>query len=269
MRERYGVEPSQVPDLIALRGDPSDAIPGANGIGAVSAADLLRRYGTLEGVIEHAVELTPRQRESVIGAADDLRGYLQVATMRRDLPVPELPDSELDAERAAAGPRRAGSASCRAASAGACGLALDSLRMRPDSLLIRGAGDRGRRGALAGPRSLDVVRALGEQDFAVRTRGVANERPRRRRCSASSSRRRCATFASGMTAWSIICIAVLQQGSVLVIPDSGYYEVELLAAGPLAASASRRAATAPPMPTAFAEACRGPRSRSSRPRPTP
>jgi DNA polymerase-1 len=102
VRERYGIEPSQVTDLIALRGDPSDAIPGARGIGAVSAADLLRRFGTLEGVIEHASELTPRQRESVLGAADDLRRYREVATMRRDLPVPELPDADLDAERAAA-----------------------------------------------------------------------------------------------------------------------------------------------------------------------
>jgi DNA polymerase-1 len=101
VRERYGVSAAQVPELIALRGDPSDAIPGAKGIGAVSAAELLRRYDTLEGVIAHAAELTPRQRESVTTAADELRGYLQVATMRRDLQVPELPDSELDAERAA------------------------------------------------------------------------------------------------------------------------------------------------------------------------
>ena len=101
VRDRYGVDAAQVPELIALRGDPSDAIPGAKGIGAVSAADLLRRYGTLEGVIEHASELTPRQRESVTSASDDLRAYLQVATMRRDLPVPELPDTRLDPERAA------------------------------------------------------------------------------------------------------------------------------------------------------------------------
>jgi DNA polymerase I len=101
VRERYGVSAAQVPDLIALRGDPSDAIPGAKGIGAVSAAELLRRYGTLEGVIAHAAELAPRQRESVTAAADELRGYLHVATMRRDLQVPELPDSALDAERAA------------------------------------------------------------------------------------------------------------------------------------------------------------------------
>ena len=102
VRERYGIEPSQVTDLIALRGDPSDAIPGARGIGAVTAAELLRRFDTLDGVIEHASELTPRQRESVLGAADDLRSYREVATMRRDLPVPELPDADLDAERAAA-----------------------------------------------------------------------------------------------------------------------------------------------------------------------
>jgi DNA polymerase-1 len=101
VRERYGIEPSQVIDLIALRGDPSDAIPGARGIGAVSAADLLRRFGTLEGVIEHASELTPRQSESVRGSADDLRRYREVATMRRDLDVPELPDAQLDVERAA------------------------------------------------------------------------------------------------------------------------------------------------------------------------
>jgi DNA polymerase-1 len=102
VHERYGIAPGQVPDLIALRGDPSDAIPGARGIGAVTAADLLRRFGTLEGVIEHADELTPRQRDSITGSADDLRRYLQVATMRRNLPVPELPDAALDASTAAA-----------------------------------------------------------------------------------------------------------------------------------------------------------------------
>jgi DNA polymerase I len=102
VRERYGIAPEQVPDLIALRGDPSDAIPGAKGIGAVSAADLLRRFGTLEGVIAHAAELTPRQRDSIVRSAEALRQYLQVATMRRDLPVPELADGQLDASRAAA-----------------------------------------------------------------------------------------------------------------------------------------------------------------------
>src|SRR5580692_9276762 len=51
VRERYGVEPGQVPDFIALRGDPSDRLPGARGVGAVGAAALLQRYGTLERII--------------------------------------------------------------------------------------------------------------------------------------------------------------------------------------------------------------------------
>ena len=85
VRERYGIEPEQVPDLIALRGDPSDNIPGARGIGQKTAAELLRRYGDLEGVIAHAAELTPRQRLAIEGSADELRGYLDVATMRRDV----------------------------------------------------------------------------------------------------------------------------------------------------------------------------------------
>jgi DNA polymerase-1 len=101
VRERYGIEPEQVTALIALRGDPSDNIPGAKGIGQKTAAELLRRYGDLDGVIAHAGELTPRQREAVAGSADDLRRYLDVAAMRRDVPI-ELPaDAELDAASAA------------------------------------------------------------------------------------------------------------------------------------------------------------------------
>src|SRR5439155_19349544 len=51
VRERYGVEPEQVPDFIALRGDSSDRIPGARGVGPKTAADLLRKYGTLEAAL--------------------------------------------------------------------------------------------------------------------------------------------------------------------------------------------------------------------------
>jgi DNA polymerase-1 len=54
VREIYGVEPRQVADFIALRGDPSDGIPGAPGIGAKTAAELLGRYGTLEGILRAA-----------------------------------------------------------------------------------------------------------------------------------------------------------------------------------------------------------------------
>jgi DNA polymerase-1 len=60
VRERYGIEPQQVPDLIALRGDPSDGLPGAPGVGAKGAAELLRQHGTLERVLEAARELENR-----------------------------------------------------------------------------------------------------------------------------------------------------------------------------------------------------------------
>src|SRR5215471_15495984 len=52
VRERYGVDPSQVPDFIALRGDPSDKIPGAPGVGAAGAVTLLERYGSLDAALK-------------------------------------------------------------------------------------------------------------------------------------------------------------------------------------------------------------------------
>ena len=52
VRERYGVEPEQVPDFIALRGDPSDKLPGARGVGPKTAASILGEYGTLEAALE-------------------------------------------------------------------------------------------------------------------------------------------------------------------------------------------------------------------------
>jgi DNA polymerase-1 len=98
--ERYGVEPEQVPDFIALRGDPSDKIPGAKGIGAKGAADLLSRYGTLEGIAEAVDELSPRQAESV--RDERLALFRRVATMDRRAPVKRPADNTLDPARAAA-----------------------------------------------------------------------------------------------------------------------------------------------------------------------
>jgi len=93
VRERYGVEPSQVPDFIALRGDPSDRIPGAAGIGPSRAAAVLRRHGTLEAALEAG---------DFPAEAEDLRRYRTIATLRRDAPVPELPDAQPDWGAAAA-----------------------------------------------------------------------------------------------------------------------------------------------------------------------
>jgi DNA polymerase-1 len=81
--ERYGVDPKQVPDFIALRGDPSDRIPGAKGVGAVGAAQLLARYRTLEAAL--ADGLFARQ-------AKDLSLYKEIATMDARAPLPRLPD---------------------------------------------------------------------------------------------------------------------------------------------------------------------------------
>jgi DNA polymerase-1 len=87
VRERYGVEPEQVPDFIALRGDSSDKIPGAPGVGPKKAADVLRQYGTLEAALD-AGRFAP--------FADDLRLYRRIAQMDADAPIPDLSDAEPD-----------------------------------------------------------------------------------------------------------------------------------------------------------------------------
>jgi DNA polymerase-1 len=83
VRQRYGVSPEQVPDFIALRGDPSDGLPGGKGIGEKTAADLLRRHGSLEGAIKGGLRETPRVRAALCGAPDELRAFLDIATLRR------------------------------------------------------------------------------------------------------------------------------------------------------------------------------------------
>jgi DNA polymerase-1 len=99
VRERYGVDPSQVVDFIALRGDPSDRIPGARGIGEKRAAELLARYGSLEAMLEEG-------RFSAEAGA--LRLFLRLATLDRAAPLPPLPDAVPDWAGAAARARELG-----------------------------------------------------------------------------------------------------------------------------------------------------------------
>ena len=101
VRERYGIDPEQVPDFIALRGDPSDGIPGAKGIGEKTAADLLRRHGSLDAAIENAVREKPSVRSALLGQADELRMFKDLATLRT-APLERPPDAETDCERGAA-----------------------------------------------------------------------------------------------------------------------------------------------------------------------
>jgi len=107
VRKRYGVPPERVPDFIALRGDPSDGIPGAKGVGEKTAADLLGRCGDLEGVIKGALRESPRLRGALRDAADELRSFKEIATLR-ELDVKPPPDSPLDHAGAAAAARERG-----------------------------------------------------------------------------------------------------------------------------------------------------------------
>ena len=93
VRARYGVDPAQVPDFIALRGDPSDKVPGAPGVGATGAATLLQRYGSLEAAL--AAGRFPAEEEN-------LRLYRSIATMNKKAPLPSLRTQKPTWDKAAA-----------------------------------------------------------------------------------------------------------------------------------------------------------------------
>src|SRR6266568_6025479 len=92
VRERYGVDPKQVPDFIALRGDPSDKLPGARGIGPKGAAEILHQYGTLEDAIAAG---------RFASEAEQLRSFRSIATMDASAPLPRLHDQRPTWVRAA------------------------------------------------------------------------------------------------------------------------------------------------------------------------
>lgn len=83
VRERYDVEPEQVPDFIALRGDPSDKLPGAPGVGPKGAAQILHEHGSLEAALA-AGRFAP--------IAEELRLYRRIATLDASAPLPPLED---------------------------------------------------------------------------------------------------------------------------------------------------------------------------------
>ena len=99
VRERYGVEPQQVPDFIALRGDPSDRIPGAPGVGPKKAADVLKQHGSL------AQALADGRFPQI---AEELLLYREIATMDDQAPLPKLGPTPPDWARAAAHARELG-----------------------------------------------------------------------------------------------------------------------------------------------------------------
>ncbi|HEV7584792.1 MAG TPA: 5'-3' exonuclease H3TH domain-containing protein [Solirubrobacteraceae bacterium] len=110
VRERYGVEPEQVPDFIALRGDPSDGLPGAPGIGAKTAAELLRAHGSLEqlllaagasagggdaAAVRATAVMRPRVAATLREHAEMLMAFREIATLQR-IEVERPPDRATD-----------------------------------------------------------------------------------------------------------------------------------------------------------------------------
>jgi 5'-3' exonuclease len=108
VRERYGVDPEQVPDFIALRGDPSDGLPGAKGVGPKTAAELLRRHGSLEELLDNAIrEQRPKLRAALIDGREELLAFKDIATLR-DAGVERPPDQLTDWAGAATAARERG-----------------------------------------------------------------------------------------------------------------------------------------------------------------
>jgi 5'-3' exonuclease len=114
VRRRYGIEPGQVPDFIALRGDPSDGLPGAKGVGEKTAATLLTHYGSLEALLEVAATdgdlsgpLTAKARGALREQAGELRAFRHIATLQ-PVDVRRPSDAPTDRAGAAAAARKHG-----------------------------------------------------------------------------------------------------------------------------------------------------------------
>jgi DNA polymerase-1 len=108
VKRRYGVPPELVPDFIALRGDPSDGIPGAKGIGEKTAAELLQRHGSLEEALAHGVRETKKTvRAALCTQGDELLAFKEIATLQ-DIDVPLPPDTPTDHHGAAKAARERG-----------------------------------------------------------------------------------------------------------------------------------------------------------------
>jgi 5'-3' exonuclease len=110
VERRYGIPPSLVPDFIALRGDPSDGLPGAPGIGPKTAAELLRRHGSLDGAIAAASKVgveRPRIAGALLDSADELRSFREIATLR-PVELERPPDRATDLRSGARAARELG-----------------------------------------------------------------------------------------------------------------------------------------------------------------
>ncbi|MHC4610669.1 MAG: 5'-3' exonuclease, partial [Planctomycetota bacterium] len=97
LREAKGYGPEQAVEIQTLTGDTVDNVPGVKGIGVKTAAKLISKYGSAEAVLDHADELTPKQRDNVLAFAEQMPVTRQLVTLRRDVDFPfDLPTARFE-----------------------------------------------------------------------------------------------------------------------------------------------------------------------------
>lgn len=101
VRQAHGVDPQRYADYATLRGDPSDGLPGLEGVGAKTARALIDRYGDVDTLIAHADEQTPALAHNLRGSAEALRATRWVVALHGDVDV-DVVRAEPDSDRAAA-----------------------------------------------------------------------------------------------------------------------------------------------------------------------
>jgi DNA polymerase-1 len=99
VEKRFGLPPERYLDYVALKGDPSDNIPGIPGVGEKTASRLIQEYGAVEAVVQHAEELSPKLRQGVLDAAEDIPRNKDVARLETDLDLDIDPEGCVMGER--------------------------------------------------------------------------------------------------------------------------------------------------------------------------
>jgi DNA polymerase-1 len=103
VQDKFGVPPDRLGDLLALMGDSVDNVPGVAGIGPKTAADLIRQYGSLDGVLEHVAEIKGKKGQAIASSRDAIEISRKLVRLREDvalgLDVQDLRRAEPDRAR--------------------------------------------------------------------------------------------------------------------------------------------------------------------------
>jgi DNA polymerase-1 len=89
VREKFGVGPEQVGDVLALMGDSVDNVPGVPGIGPKTAAELINKYGSLDALLDHAGEVKGKRGEALVASRELVRTSRELVRLRDDVPLPK------------------------------------------------------------------------------------------------------------------------------------------------------------------------------------